>query len=437
MDKTITALFDNYTDAHRAVEDLVEHGFLRDDISLISQKRDGTNGNYVSTVDADETSGAATGAGVGAMVGGAGGLLIGLSALAIPGVGPIIAAGPLVAALVGAGVGAVAGGLLGALTDLGMSEEEAGYYAEGIRRGSVLVTVRVDESMVDRAIDVLEDHDPVDVEQRVAQWRREGWTRFDPKAEPYTPPVTTRVENQPSRSQVRSTAAVPPAVVPETKRDMRPTHTHATDKETSIPVVEEQLNVGKRQTEQGVRVHTQVRSTPVEEQVRLREEHVNVERRPVNRPVNAGDREAFKENTIEFTETAEEAVVNKQARVVEEVVVRKDATEHVETVRDTVRRTDVQVEREGEGQAKTFEVYDPDFRTHYQTVFSKGGRTYNDYMPAYRYGYTLAVDPRYRNSDWTVIEPEARRSWSQSHQGAWEDFKDAVRHAWDKVRGRA
>jgi uncharacterized protein (TIGR02271 family) len=109
--------------------------------------------------------------------------------------------------------------------------------------------------------------------------------------------------------------------------------------------VEEALHVGKRQTERDVHVRTTVTETPVEETVRLRQEHVTVERRPVDRQVRPTDGEAFKEQTMTVTETGEESVVSKQARVVEEVVILKDAAEHIETVRDTVRRTDVQVDQ--------------------------------------------------------------------------------------------
>jgi uncharacterized protein (TIGR02271 family) len=116
------------------------------------------------------------------------------------------------------------------------------------------------------------------------------------------------------------------------------------DKEAVIPVVEEELRVGKREVEKGgVRVTSKVTETPVEEQVRLREEHVNVERRPVDRPLSEADN-AFREGTIEVTERAEEAVVAKQARVVEEVVVNKDVNERTEQVRDTVHSTDVDVQ---------------------------------------------------------------------------------------------
>ena len=121
------------------------------------------------------------------------------------------------------------------------------------------------------------------------------------------------------------------------------------DKEAVIPVVEEELRVGKREVEKGgVRITNRVTETPVEEEVRLREEHINVERRPVNRPVSDADN-AFQVGAIEVTESAEQAVVAKEARVVEEVVVNKDVQERTETVRDTLHRTDVDVQQvEGE-----------------------------------------------------------------------------------------
>ena len=115
--------------------------------------------------------------------------------------------------------------------------------------------------------------------------------------------------------------------------------------EARIPVIEEELSVGKREVEGGgVRVRTRVVERPVEEAVRLREERVNVERRPVNRPVSEADLRAFREGQFELKERSEEAVVAKTARVVEEVSVNKEVGERTETVRDTVRKTDVKVE---------------------------------------------------------------------------------------------
>ncbi len=116
----------------------------------------------------------------------------------------------------------------------------------------------------------------------------------------------------------------------------------------SIPVIEEELRVGKREVEGGgVRVRTRVVERPVEEAVRLREERVNVERRPVNRPITEADLNAFREGSFELRERSEEAVVDKTARVVEEVAINKEVGERTETVRETVRSTDVDVEQTG------------------------------------------------------------------------------------------
>jgi uncharacterized protein (TIGR02271 family) len=215
---------------------------------------------------------------------------------------------------------------------------------------------------------------------------------------------------------------------------------HAAEGDVRIPVVEEQLQVGTRQVERGgVRLYTRVTERPVEETVRLRDETVHVERRPVDRPASEADLAAAKEGTIEVTETDEEPVVRKQARVVEEVVVSKDVQEHTETVQDRVRRTDVNVEPLGAEHATTsrdLAAYERDFRTHATTAFASRGQAYEYWAPAYRYGYELAADPRYRDRDWAAIEAEGRRDWEQHHQGSWEEFKEAIRYGWEKVRGR-
>jgi hypothetical protein len=134
----------------------------------------------------DDASGAAAGAVTGGVVGGAAGLAASLMGLAIPGIGPIIAAGPIVSLLTGAGVGAVAGGLIGGLTDMGVSESDAQYYAEAVRRGGALVTVRADDARAERAADIMRAHGAVDIERRAEQWREHGWTGFDENAQPYT-----------------------------------------------------------------------------------------------------------------------------------------------------------------------------------------------------------------------------------------------------------
>lgn len=184
MKTTVSALYDNRTDAANAVRALTDSGVMRDDISVVASDAAGEYSKYHGQdMTADETL---EGAASGALIGGVGGLLVGLAALAIPGIGPVIAAGPIAAAVAGAGIGAVTGGIVGALVDLGVDEDSAGYYAEGVRRGGTLVTVHVDEHMAQDVAEILDDYDPVDLESRADRWREEGWTTYDPKAEPYT-----------------------------------------------------------------------------------------------------------------------------------------------------------------------------------------------------------------------------------------------------------
>ena len=141
MTRTVSRLFDSYSQAQAAVEALEQAGFTSSEISLVSRYRDDN-----TLVDDDEVSGTATGATAGALVGGGGGLLAALGLIAIPGIGPLVAAGVLATTLVGAAGGSVVGGLIGALTDAGVSEEDAHVYSEGVRRGSSLVTVTTDDA---------------------------------------------------------------------------------------------------------------------------------------------------------------------------------------------------------------------------------------------------------------------------------------------------
>lgn len=195
------------------------------------------------------------------------------------------------------------------------SSEDAYTYQEGINRGGVLLTAEVDEDETDEAVRILEESNSVDLDSRESEWRSQGWSGY-----------------QGSTGAMGGMSA-----------------TDRTDSTQSIPIVEEQLRVGKREVERGgARVRSYVRETPVNEQVSLREEQVNVERRPVDQPISAADLQSgdmLRDRTIEMTATSEEAVVDKQARVVEEVVVSKTAGQRTEQVNDTVRRTEVEVDQ--------------------------------------------------------------------------------------------
>nr|WP_217345125.1 YsnF/AvaK domain-containing protein [Noviherbaspirillum sp. L7-7A]MBV0879349.1 YsnF/AvaK domain-containing protein [Noviherbaspirillum sp. L7-7A] len=308
----------------------------------------------------------------------------------------------------------------------GPDQDDAGHYSEAVRRGGAVVAVTVsDETRVDSAREALAATGAVDIEKRVAEWRATGYEGYRSDAAPYT-----RDEIQQERSRV-------------------------------IPVVQEELEVGKRQVDLGaVRVVSRMVETPVKESVTLREEHASIERRPVDRPASEADLNALRDQSIEVRETAEKAVVSKTARVVEEVVVGKTASEHTEQISDTVRNTVVDVQNNGRSTTgattasgatgsmmgttadnmaatNTSADYDDDFRSDWNTRYASMGGSYDDYAPAYRYGSTLGSDTRYKGRSWDEIETSARSDWQTKYPGSdWERFKAAARHGWERVTGQ-
>ncbi|MDB5414030.1 MAG: hypothetical protein JWR10_2365 [Rubritepida sp.] len=176
--KTISRLYDTREHALNTVRDLEAAGFAHDDIGVVASNADNHYGSTEAHTE-ESKSGAGIGATLGTLLGGGAGLAAGLGLLAIPGIGPIVAAGALVATLTGAGAGAAAGGAVGSLTGLGVSEHEAPVYAEGMRRGGSMVTLRVDDTREAAALAVLDRHSPVDIASREADYRAGGWTKFD------------------------------------------------------------------------------------------------------------------------------------------------------------------------------------------------------------------------------------------------------------------
>jgi uncharacterized protein (TIGR02271 family) len=206
-------------------------------------------------------------------------------------------------------------GFFDAMREFFLPEADRHAYGEGIGRGGFLLCARVEESQADEAIAILEESSSVDFDAREQQWRSEGWA----------PPASTAgyASGDPDR---------------------------AVDEE-HIPIVEEKLKVGKREVARGgARVRSYIRETPVHEQVSLREEHVSVERRPVDRKLSQEELargDMLRDREIEMTETTEEAVVAKEARAREELVIKKTADERVEQIDETVRRTEVEVDEIG------------------------------------------------------------------------------------------
>jgi len=180
MAKTVVGIFRSIDDAQAVVRELQSSGFKREDISLTTRdKREGREAKRETGVE-DVKEGALGGAGLGALLGGGAGLLAGLGALTIPGIGPIVAAGPIAATLGGAGVGAVAGGIAGALIDMGIPEEDAEQYAQGVHRGGTLVSVRTEDHRAQAAAGILERHNPMDVRRGAAAWAEmESWGQMD------------------------------------------------------------------------------------------------------------------------------------------------------------------------------------------------------------------------------------------------------------------
>jgi len=202
------------------------------------------------------------------------------------------------------------------------SDEDRYSYAEATRRGGTVLTVDADDASADRIATILRKYNAVDLDERAAQWRQEGWKGYA------------------ARSAGTATAAA--ATTTNTAAAAR-----RVEGQDTVPIVEEQLKVGKRAVQAGgVRLYSRVVERPVEENVTLRQERVTVERHPVDRPATSADvAAAFKDKVVEATATREEAVVSKEARVVEEVGVRKDVQQQTQKVRDTVRKTEVQVEQ--------------------------------------------------------------------------------------------
>lgn len=182
MPRTLIALYDDVDDAHATVDALVENGFDRDAISLCMRDPRAKEPLVPEELRHEHEVEVAE---KGALVGGAAGLLAGAASVFLPGIGESMAVGPLVSALTGTAVGAGAGALIGSLVGMGVGEDEAHSYAEAVRRGGVLLVVRVPDDRWSLADDILEQRHPVDIGMRAADWRAEGWVRFDPDAAPY------------------------------------------------------------------------------------------------------------------------------------------------------------------------------------------------------------------------------------------------------------
>lgn len=257
-------------------------------------------------------------------------------------------------------------GFLASMKNLFLPDEDRAVYAEGLRRGGIMVSVQVPDNQLDSAMDAFEQNGAVDLDTREQEWRQSGWTGGNmagATAGASIAGLTTHggdavlgASSDGTRTGVSATTTGSTTAAPlaATGSATSTTRTAAVGGEEAIPVVEERLVVGKREVTSGrVRIRAYTVETPVQEQVTLREEHVGIERRAVDRPLTDADRAAFQDRVIEATETSEEVVVGKEARVREEIVVRKESGQRTETVSDTVRHTEVEVNDERTSAAST------------------------------------------------------------------------------------
>ena len=383
--QTLIAVFDNRNDAQLALEDLVSSGFSRSQARLSEGDPAGDTSMSSSSSTSTHTDAGDSG--------------------------------------FGAGIKNFFSDIFG-----GDRSEPAQMYSEAVTRGNYVLTLTADSlAEVERAADIVERYGPVDIDEHSEQWGTGagiGAGTAGMGAMQQSP--QTLQQAQPMSQQFAGTQDASIGGAQSYQGGQQPSDT------TAIPVIQEELKIGKRAVERGgVRIYQRVIETPVNESIGLREEHVNVERHAVNRPVDPSDLSAFQESTIELRETAEEAVVEKTARVVEEVMVGKEVTQRTEKVSDTVRRTEVEIEQLGAQMGGADDTY---YRGHWTSNLASQGGTYEDYAPAYSYGSTMARNGQYKGRQWNDIEPNLRSDWETRNPGStWEKMKSAVRHGWDRM----
>ena len=386
MQHTLVAVFDNRSDAQNAMDELLASGFTRDNVYVSSADLSGTTTTAGTTLGTTHEEG------------------------------------------VGASIKHFFENLFGSDHD-----DHATRYSTAVAGGQHVLTLTTSsEPEVERAADVIERFGPIDIDERhdlAGNAASLGTSAYQPQSSPSLAAGSMQsgmrggnLSGSLSDSTLRSDSL------------QRDTAVDQTTGKAAIPVVQEEVRVGKRQVERGgVRVFSRMVETPVNESVSLREEHVSVERRPVDQPIDPADVAALKDQTIELRETAEEAVVQKSARVVEEVVVGKEVSQRQQQIRDTVRHTEVEVQPL-QGSALDDDTY---YRDDWQANYASLGGTYDDYAPAYRYGNEMRRDARYQGRNWDDVESDLRSDWDtrygSSGSSTWERMKAAVRSGWNRM----
>ena len=381
MQHTLVAVFDNQASAQSALDELLTSGFPRQDVRLSGGTNSaGTTAGTTTTTNADDDTG-------------------------------------------------IGNSIKNFFSDLFGDDDDtsrANRYEGVVSSGKHVVTLSADSlSEVERAADIVERFGPVDIDEHsdgVGQSASAGAMMAGSQSGMQSYSASAQSASMGNQSTSASMANQSTSAGASMQRD---TGTR------TIPVVQEELKVGKREVQRGgARIYSRVVETPVNESIDLREEHVDVQRRVVDQPIDPSDVAAFKEQTIEMRETAEEAVVQKSARIVEEVSIGKQVSERHEEIHDTVRHTEVDIERLG-GAAADDDTY---YRSHFQSNYAAGGDAYDDYSPAYAYGSQMRG--QYAGRQWDDVETSLRTDWETRNGGGastWEKMKAAVRHGWDRM----
>jgi uncharacterized protein (TIGR02271 family) len=328
-------------------------------------------------------------------------------------------------------------------------EPDCSVYLAGVREGGTLITANVADSAVPRAASILGSFNMVNVSRRADDLTRKAQS-FRPSATGATAGAAATASRAASdiggaaksaantltgrtTEPVRQKPALPvPSAASDATSQKQYGLTSPVGNDNVLEVIEEDMEVGKEQVERGrMRIYNVVTEREVAQNVPLRDETLRVQRRPVNRAVNV-DPEIFKPRSFEMVEMDEVAKVKKTAHVVEEVTLGKDVVDKIETIKQTLRRQDVQVEEVPA--ARPFESYQDQFKGFYDKNLVASGVSYENVLPSFKFGHSLAMREPFRSSPWSAVEVDAHRIWDERNPGTWDQNKGLVKYAWETVR---
>ena len=313
-------------------------------------------------------------------------------------------------------------------------------YLTGVHEGGTIITANVGDSAVERAASILGSFHMVNIADRAGTLAKKATPLATVGAAAASAVGTAASAAQTATARAVGTAgsvasvAVAPKQIPVPPKTppKEVALTDAARNDNVLEVIEEDLVVGKEKVERGrMRIYNVVTEREVAQSVTLKDETVRVQRRPISRAVEI-DHDLFKPRSFEMVEMDEIAQVKKTARVVEEVTLGKEVTDKIQTIKETLRRQDAQVEEIPA--VRPFDTYDSHFRSFYAKQLANSGVSYESLTPAFRFGHGLATREPFRSSPWSAVEADARGIWEEKNPGTWDQNKAVVRYAWEAVR---